>query len=38
MAANMLKFLLPIIEFLDTEIAPPIKTTPENKSNNIDLK
>ena len=27
MAANTLKFLLPVIEFLDTEIALPIKLT-----------
>ena len=35
-ATNTLKFLLPITEFLDTEIAPAIKSTPENKDNNID--
>jgi len=36
MAANTLTFLLPITEFLDNEIAPAIKPTPENKGNNID--
>jgi len=31
MAANILKFLLPMIEFLDTKIAPAIKPTSKNK-------
>ena len=34
-ATNTLKFLILIIEFLDTEIALAIKPTPENKGNNI---
>ena len=37
MAANILKFLLPITELLDTEITPAIKPTSKNKGN-IDSK
>jgi len=37
-AANTTKFLLPITEFLDIEIAPAIKPTLKNKGNNIDSK
>jgi len=37
MAANTLKFLIPITEFLDTEVALAIKPTPENEDHNIVL-
>jgi len=38
MAANTLKFNLPMTGFLDTEIALAIKPTPQNKGKYVDLK
>ena len=35
-AANTLKILLPITEFLDTELALAIKLISKNKGNNIN--
>jgi len=34
--ANTLKFFLPMTGFLDTEIPPAIKPTPQNKGQNVD--
>ena len=38
MAANTLNIFLPMTGFLDTEIAPAIKPTPQNKGQNVDTK
>ena len=38
MAANTLKLFLLMTGFLDTEIAPAIKPTPQNKGQNVDTK
>ena len=38
MAANTLKCFLPMTGFLDTEIAPAIKPTSQNKGQNVDTK
>ena len=38
MAANTLKYFLSMTGFLDTEIAPAIKPTPQNKGQNVDTK
>ena len=38
MAANTLKFLLPITKFFDTEIALAIKLTYNNEGQNVDTK
>ena len=37
-AANILNFLIPITEFLDTKIAPAIQLTSKIKGNNTDSK
>ena len=36
MAANLLKYFLPMTGFLHTKIAPAIKPTPQNKGQNVD--
>jgi len=38
MAANTLKNFLSVTGFLDTEIAPAIKLTTQNKGQNVDTK
>jgi len=38
MAANTLTCFLRMTGFLDTEIAPAIKPTPQNKDQNVDTK
>jgi len=38
MAANTLKFFLPMTGFLDTEIVLAIKPTPQNKGQNVETK
>ena len=36
MAAKTLNIFLPMTGFLDTEISPAIKPTPQNKGQNVD--
>jgi len=36
MAANTLKIFILMTGFLNTEIAPAIKLTPQNKGQNVD--
>ena len=38
MATSKLNCFLPITGFLDTEITPAIKPTPQNKVQNVDTK
>ena len=38
MAANTLKYFLPMTGFLNTKIAAAIKPTPENRGQNVDTK